>query len=240
MAAVLDPRDRVIMVSGANRGIGGAIARCLHDKGYLLSLGIRGTTAMQAAKDEFDPNRVTIHRHEACDRALNEAWVAATVDRFGRLDGLVNAAGVLLPVSIEEDDEARYNELWAVNVMGPLRMTRLALPHLKAAGNGRIVNVASLSGKRVAGDNAGYPMSKFAVVALSHATRRVGWDAGVRVTALCPGYVATDMVAEVHNPAPEDMIQPEDLAELVATVIGMPNNAAVAELLVNWRYEDVL
>ncbi len=228
------------MVSGANRGIGRAIARCLHDKGYCLSLGIRDATAIEAAKGSFDTMRVMAHRHEARDRALNEAWVAATVDRFGRLDGLVNAAGILLPVGIEEDAEARYNDLWAVNVMGPLRLTRLALPHLRAAGNGRIVNVASLSGKRVAGDNAGYPMSKFAVVALSHATRRVGWHDGVRVTALCPGYVATDMVAEVENPVPEDMIQPEDLAELVAMVIALPNNAVVAELLVNWRHEDTL
>ena len=237
---MLDPRDRVIMVSGANRGIGGAIARCLYDKGYRLSLGIRSPEAMQTAKDVFDPGRVTIHRHEACDRALNEAWVAATVERHGRLDGLVNAAGILLSVGIEEDDEARYNELWSVNVMGPLRLTRLALPYLRASGNGRIVNVASLSGKRVAGDNAGYPMSKFAVVALSHATRRIGWADGVRVTALCPGYVATDMVADVHNPAPEQMTQPEDLAELVATVIALPNNAAVAELMVNWRHEQIL
>lgn len=237
---MLNPQDRVIMVSGANRGIGRAVARCLHDKGYRLSLGIRDATAMQVAKGSFDSDRAMIHRHEARDRALNEAWVTATIEHFGRLDGLVNAAGILLPVGIEEDDEARYNDLWAVNVMGPLRLTRLALPHLRAAGNGRIVNVASLSGKRVAGDNAGYPMSKFAVVALSQATRRIGWDGGVRVTALCPGYVATDMVAEVHNPTAEDMIQPEDLAELVATVIALPNNAAVAELMVNWRHEDAL
>jgi NADP-dependent 3-hydroxy acid dehydrogenase YdfG len=237
---MLSPRDRVIMISGANRGIGRAIARCLYDKGYRLSLGIRDQAALRAAEGEFDPGRVAVHRHEARDPALNQAWVAATVDRFERLDGLVNAAGILLSAGIEEDAEARYDEMWAVNVMGPLRLTRMALPHLKAAGSGRVVNLASLSGKRVAGDNAGYPMSKFAVVALSHATRRAGWDAGVRVTALCPGYVATEMVAEVRDPPPEEMIQPDDLAELVATVIALPNNAAVAELLVNCRREDAL
>lgn len=76
---MLNPQDRVIMVSGANRGIGRAIARCLHGKGYRLSLGIRDATAMQAAKDSFDAGRVMIHRHEARDRALNEAWVAGTI-----------------------------------------------------------------------------------------------------------------------------------------------------------------
>ena len=124
--------------------------------------------------------------------------------------------------------------------MGPLALTRVALPYLRAAGSGRIVNLASLSGKRVAGDNAAYPLSKFAVVALSHATRRAGWEDGVRVTALCPGYVATDMVSDVSDPPAEAMIQPADLAELAATVIALPNTASVAEILVSCRFEDSL
>lgn len=228
---MLNPEGRVIMVSGANRGIGNAIARRLHDNGYSLSLGVRDPAALGQAR--FDAERVMVERYEARERPTSDAWVAATVARFGRLDGLVNAAGILLPVNLEDDAEDRYDELWAVNVMGPLRLTRLSLPHLRAAGSGRVVNVASLSGKRVAGGNTGYPMSKFAVVALGQATRRAGWADGVRVTTLCPGYVATDMVAEVSDPPASEMIQPEDLAVLVATVIALPNTAAVNELLVH-------
>jgi NAD(P)-dependent dehydrogenase (short-subunit alcohol dehydrogenase family) len=99
--------------------------------------------------------------------------------------------------------------------------------------------VVSLSGKRVRGDSAAYPMSKFAALALSHATRRAGWDDGVRVTAVCPAAVATDMTRHFKQPD-EDKIQPEDLAELVATVMALPNNASVAELMVNCRFEDML
>jgi NADP-dependent 3-hydroxy acid dehydrogenase YdfG len=237
---MLPVADRVIMVSGANRGIGLAVARTLCDKGYRLSLGGRDTAALEAATADFPTEQVLRHRYEARERAAAAAWVQATARRFGAIDGLVNAAGILLPVGIEQDDEERFEALWAVNVMGPLRLTRLALPHLRATGHGRVVNLASLSGKRVAGDNAGYAMSKFAVVALSHATRRAGWADGVRVTALCPGYVATDMVAEVGDPPAEAMIQPADLAELVATVLALPNTASLAELLVNCRLEDAV
>ncbi len=237
---MLPAEGRVIMVSGANRGIGHAVARVLHGKGYSLSLGARDPAKLAAITVAFAPARVLTQAYEASDKASAAAWVAATAARFGRIDGLVNAAGILRPVSVEDDDDEAFDELWRINVMGPLRLTRAALPHLKAAGAGRIVNLASLSGKRVPGPGAGYAMSKFAVVALSHATRQTAWDAGVRVTALCPGYVATDMVAAVADPPAEAMIQPTDLAELVATVLALPNTAAVAELPVNCRLEDTV
>ena len=237
---MIPAEQRVVMVSGANRGIGLAVACCLEGRGYRLSLGARDPATLEAAADGFAPERVLRHAYEAADRDSAAAWVAATLAHYGRLDALVNAAGIIGPATLESDPDEAFDELWRVNLMGPLRLTRLALPHLKAAGSGRVVNLASLSGKRLAGGNAGYAISKFAVVALSHATRRAGWEDGVRVTALCPGYVATDMVAEVTDPPAEAMIQPADLAELVATVIALPNTASIAELLVNCRFEDTV
>ena len=237
---MLPATGRVIMVSGAGRGIGLAIARALHARGHGLSLGARDPERLAAAIADFADDRVMTHRFEATDAANNAAWVAATVDRFGRLDGLVNNAGIVGPATLDDADEAALDALWAVNVKGPTRMIRLAMPHLRRAGHGRIVTIASLSGKRVANDNAGYAMSKFAVVALTHAARRAGWDDGVRATALCPGLVATDMSANFTAVAREDMIQPEDLAALVATVIALPNTASVAEIPVNCRFEAML
>ncbi len=232
---MLEIPGRVIMISGANRGIGHAIAHCLLDKGYSLSLGARDPGSIGLAGES-----VMAHPYDAADAASNEAWVAATVERFGRIDGLVNNAGIALNTSIEDADETAYDQMWEINVKGPLRMTRLALPHLRASGAGRIVNVASLSGKRVAGSSAGYAMSKFAVMALSHATRKAGWDDGVRVTALCPSYVATDMTSKVTSFPRGEMIDAADLAELAAIALALLNNAAVAELLVNCRFEPML
>ena len=124
--------------------------------------------------------------------------------------------------------------MWEVNVKGPLRLTRLALPHLRRSGSGRVINMASMSAKRVKGDVLpGYSMTKYALLALSHAVRQIGWDDGIRVTAMCPGPVATDMM----DPDDETITQPEDLADLVATVIELPNTASVSELLITCRLD---
>ena len=237
---MLAPDGRVIMVSGANRGIGLAIARCLHGKGYSLSLGARDTAKLDAATADMAGGRLMTHAYDATDAASNEAWVATTAERFGRIDGLVNNAGIGLDANIEDDDEDAFDRMWAVNAKGPLRMIRLALPHLRASGSGRIVNLSSLSGKRVTNVGTGYAMSKFALMAVSHGARRAAWDDGVRVTALCPGMVQTDMTADLTDFPHHEMIQPEDLAELAALAIALPNTASVAEMLVNCRYEDML
>ena len=130
---MLDPSDRVIMVSGANRGIGRAIAECLAAKGYVLSLGARRPEDLAGLAGE----RVLAHAYDAQHLASAEDWVEDTVDRFGRIDGLVNNAGILLDARLEEGDEAAFDRLWHINVKGPLRLTRLTMPHLKASGAGR-------------------------------------------------------------------------------------------------------
>jgi NAD(P)-dependent dehydrogenase (short-subunit alcohol dehydrogenase family) len=237
---MLDPAGRAVMISGANRGIGRAIAEKLYARGYCLSLGARVVGSLDRVTAGWDAVRVLTHRYDAGDRASHAAWVDATLSRFGRLDILVNNAGTNRRVAIMDDDEAALDDIWRVNCKAPLNMIRLAMPHLEAAGNGRIVNVASLSGKRVKNDNVGYAMSKFAVMALTHAARQRGWDKGVRATAVCPSFVRTDMTAGSAKVAPSTMIDPGDLAELVATLIALPNTAAVAELLVNCRLEDMV
>lgn len=117
------------------------------------------------ASANMNDEQVMTHVYDADDAANNEAWVQATVDRFGRIDGLVNNAGI---------DEDAYDRMWAVNAKAPLRMIHLALPRLKAVGSGRMINVSSLSGKRIANVGNGYTMSKFAVMALSHGAHRAG------------------------------------------------------------------
>jgi NAD(P)-dependent dehydrogenase (short-subunit alcohol dehydrogenase family) len=226
------------MISGANRGIGLAVARELANAGLALSLGVRRPAGF--ADPLAQAADVLVHRYDAHERDAAKEWVDATIARFGRIDVLVNNAGISRHVGLEEGSEDDLDELLAVNVKAPFRVIRAALPHLKASGAGRVVNVASLSGKRVKNLNAGYQMSKHAVVALTHAVRRAGWEHGIRATALCPGFVETDMTARVTDMPRDEMTDPADLARLVATVVALPNNAAIAELLVNCRYENMI
>lgn len=232
---MLKPDGRVIMISGANRGIGLATARVLHDAGFSLSLGARKPETLRDLIAGWDSERVTTGRYEAEDQQTHQDWIDATVGRFGRIDGLVNNAGVLESISVEEGTDADLDRMWAINVKAPLSMTRKALPHLRRCGAGRIINVASLAGKVVYDSGIGYSMTKFAAVALSHATRHAGWEDGVRCTALCPGYVATDMTARVESVPQEEMIPPGDLAEIVLTILSLSNAASVAEIAVNCR-----
>lgn len=229
----------VVLVSGANRGIGAAVASELLANGYRVSMGARRPGSLVEAHGPEDRN--THYAEFDAFRADTAAqWVSRALERFGRIDALVNNAGSAEQVSLHDDNEDALDRLWAVNAKAPLRLTRLCLPHLERSGRGRIVNIASLSGKRVKNAFVGYNMTKFAMMGLTHTTRHVAWDKGVRATVICPSFVRTDMSAYTDKLKPEDMIQPETIAQMVRTAIELPNNAAVAEMLVNCRLEDML
>jgi NAD(P)-dependent dehydrogenase (short-subunit alcohol dehydrogenase family) len=233
----------VVLISGASRGIGRAIAEDLLQHGYRLSLGARDPDTLQqalAAQFPASIEQFRCHRYDALDNASAARWVDDSVATFGGIDVLVNNAGIGTPLTIEDDDDDALDTVWAVNVKAPLRMTRLCLPHLKVSGHGRVVNVASLSGKRARNPQVAYSMSKFAVMALTHTTRQIGWEHGIRATAVCPGFVQTDMTRHVTKVDRDDMIPPDAIATLVRTAIALPNNAAMAEMLVNCRLEDML
>jgi NADP-dependent 3-hydroxy acid dehydrogenase YdfG len=226
------------MISGANRGIGLAIAERLYGDGYTLSLGARRLESLARFLAGVEPGRTLAHVYEAGGKRSAAEWVGATAERFGRIDAVVNNAGIGHDFTIEDEDESLLDAMWEVNAKGPLRVIRAAFPHLKASGAGRIVNIASLSGKRVAGQAlTGYAMSKYATMALTHGVRYSGWKHGIRATAICPGFVATDMSADVTSIAQAEMIQPESIAALVATVLSLPNTASVTEIPVNCRLE---
>ena len=228
---MVSTQARVVMVSGASRGIGHAIARRLYADGYRVSLGMRtppaGIPGMAA-------DRLLLSPYEAGDAATAQAWVAATLDRFGRIDAVVANAGIYLDADVESGAEEDLDALWDINVKGPWRLIQAAFPHLKRSGAGRVVGIASMSGKRLKSARmTGYAMSKFALMALIQGVRRSGWEHGIRATAICPGYVATDMTSDVTALAPEAMTPPATIAALVSMAIGLPNEAAMPELAVN-------
>ncbi len=235
-----DAREKVIMISGANRGIGAAVAEHLYGLGYRLSLGSRGARRPGGLAN-WDEDRVLLQDYDAETAEHATEWVAATRAAFGRIDGLVNNAGIYRGVSLDDGDIEELDELWRVNMRAPFLLIRAALPSLRKAGQGRVINVASASGKRIAGPGAGYAMSKFAIVALTHQVRRDAWDDGVRATALCPGFVNTDMAAGITvERSPESMTQPEDLAGIVALLLSLPNTASIAEVIIQSTYESMI
>lgn len=232
--ASLSSDGRVVMISGAARGLGRAVARRLLDDGFTVSLGARDLDALTAAHEAVPEARRHFSTYDADDQATAENWVGATVERFGRIDALINNAGILRQFELEDGDaEDKLDELYRTNVRGPLTLTRLVFPHLRRCGQGRVVNINSLSGLRVGRDDfVGYSMSKFALSALSHATRKAGFGDGVRTTNLCPSLMDTEMVSALG--APEELkIRPESVADMVSMLLALPNTASVAELPIN-------
>ena len=228
---------RTLLISGASRGIGRAIAERLLADGHRLSLGVRNPAGLRDTS--LDHPSVLLHPYNAEDPAAAEAWVAASVNQFGAIDTLIHSAGVFsrVPLLFESDQKREIQQLWDVNVMGPWWLTRAAWPQLAAHGAGRIVVLVSMSGKRSKGRLAGYTASKFALMGLCQTMRNEGWEQGIRVTAICPSWVNTDMAAAVNAMPKEAMSQPADIAALTAQLLELPNSCVPFELAVNCNLE---
>lgn len=231
------PAGRVALISGGNRGIGAAIAGRLAADGWRLSLGIRSP---RAACEPPGGSATLVHAYDARRRGSEKVWVEASVGRFGRIDAVIANAGVMIAKSVVEADDSEIDDIYEVNVKAPMRLVRAAWPWLTQAGTGRVINIVSLSGKRVASAQSGlYATSKFAALALTHAIRQSGWNCGVSATAICPGFVATDMAAGAPG-RPDQLTQPEDVARAVAFALDLPNTASIAEIPINWALEPAL
>lgn len=228
---------RVALISGASRGIGDHVAAELLRQGWAVSLGMRNPVMPQwAAAHEED---VHLAAYDANDAAAEKRWADDALQRFGRIDAIVANAGIMIPKTVIEADDDDIDAMLAVNVKAPRRLVKSAWDALCESGQGRVIVLASLSGKRVKSALAGsYSLSKFAAVALAHGIRQAGFDKGVRATAICPGFVATDMAAALSERPAAQMTQPADLARIIAMLLSLPNEASVAEFAINCQLEE--
>ncbi|MDZ5449471.1 SDR family NAD(P)-dependent oxidoreductase [Labrys sp. ZIDIC5] len=227
--------QRVALISGANRGIGQAVAAELASRGWRLSLGMRRPEQPAWA----DRDRVHLQAYDAADPRAEAAWSAEALKRFGRIDAIVANAGIMIPKNVIEAEDEDLDAMLAVNVKAPRRLAKAAWQALSESGSGRVIVIASLSGKRVKSSRAGlYSISKYAAVALAHGIRHEGFERGIRATAICPGFVATDMALGLTDRAAEKMTSPHDLARIIAMLIDLPNEASVAEFTINCQLEE--
>ena len=231
---------KVVMISGANRGIGKVIAEKLSQEGYLLSLGIRNSKSLPDSLSSISETKLICNSYDAKVPQNAKSWINGTIEHFGRIDVLINNAGILHSMGFEDDSEELLDEMWEVNAKAPLRLTRLAFPYLRKSGSGRVIDIISMSGKRVKGNWVGYSMSKYAALAVSHTARLQGWEDGIRVTAICPGYVQSEMT-EINAPnvKQEIMSRPKDIARIISTLLLLPNESHVPEILMNCVFETV-
>jgi 3-oxoacyl-[acyl-carrier protein] reductase len=184
-------QDRACIITGGSRGVGLATAKRLRAEGAELLLIGRGEGALVAAAAECGGAQwlaLDITAPDAGERAA-----AACLERFGRLDVLVNNAGTSTVRSIDELDDAEWQAQWEIHVMAPMRMMRAAIPAMRERGWGRVVNVSSSSGKRPGQRNVAYSVTKAAELSLSRAYADAYARDGVLINAVAPGPVASEL-----------------------------------------------
>ena len=185
--------DHVVLVTGASAGIGEALALQLADRGCRLALAARGADALESVAEACrrrGAEAVAIPT-DVADEAACRAFVGRAVEAFGRIDALVNNAGISMWARFDEmEDLEPLRRIMRVNYFGAVYGTHAALPHLKAS-RGRIVNVASLTGKTGVPTRTGYAASKHAMAGFFDSLRIELLDSGVTVTTAFPGFVAT-------------------------------------------------
>ena len=219
--------ERAALVTGGSSGIGLAIARMLAGEGYGLTLVSRRPEKIEAAAAELDANAVAadLGAPDECARA-----VAAHRDRFGRLDVLVNSAGIGIGGRVEDLPAKHLDLHLGVNLRGLFLVTQAGIPLLRES-HGWIVNLASIAGTLPTPGLAVYGATKAAVIALTRSLNEELDADGVRAVAICPGFVDTPM-AEWSGIEPAEMIRPEDCAEVVRMCLRLGPRARIPQVVI--------
>lgn len=222
----MDLSGKVAFVTGASRGIGAAVARALSSKGAAVGLASR-------RGDDLGLPKALGLACDVSDRVAVEEAVAATVERFGRLDVCVANAGVGSYHSLVDTPVEHIEEMIDVNLKGTIYAIRASIPHLIAAGGGDVVTVASEAGRRGLPGEAVYCASKFGQVGLTRALDHELREHGIRCTNVCPGGVATDFaLADGYGRTTDvldGMMSAEDVADVVLFCVTRPRGHRILE-----------
>ncbi|GLK73950.1 SDR family oxidoreductase [Ancylobacter dichloromethanicus] len=231
------PLDKIVLVTGASSGIGAGIARELGRAGARLVLGARRTERLEALANEIG-GEVLVRRLDVTDRADVAAFAHAARQRFGRVDVIVNNAGImpLSPMASLKVEE--WDRMVDVNIKGVLHGIAAVLPEMTARGSGHIVNIASIGALAVSPTAAVYCATKFAVRALSDGLRQE--NDRLRVTCIHPGVVESELAHTITDPvAAEAMrsyraiaLQPDAIGRAVRYAIEQPDDVDVSEIVV--------
>ncbi|MDX6409175.1 MAG: meso-butanediol dehydrogenase / (S,S)-butanediol dehydrogenase / diacetyl reductase [Gaiellaceae bacterium] len=219
--------DKAALVTGGSSGIGFAIASMLRENGFALTLAARTRTKVEVAAEALGAHPVAadVANADDCRRLVDEHR-----QQHGRLDVLVNSAGVGIAGSIDELDTKHIDLQLNVNLRGTMLVTAAALPLLRESG-GLIVNLASIAGTIPSPQLPVYGASKAAVIQFTNTLNRGEEKHGIRATAISPGFVDTPMAQWAPIPT-DEMIRPEDCAEIVRTLLNLSPHARIPHVVV--------
>lgn len=235
---------RVALVTGASSGIGEATALALAAAGASVAVSGRRMERLEALVERIKaaggvslalPGDVAVE--EDANRSVQD-----TVAKFGRIDILINSAGVNEAGGIESLSIDQWRRVIDINLMGTIHVCRAAFTHMKAQGAGDIVNISSTAGRRASAKFAAYATSKFGLTGFTEALRQEGGQAGVRVCIIEPGATATDIASSISDPQWREVIQQHthkagamaatDIADAIMLAVQLPRRANITRILI--------
>jgi NADP-dependent 3-hydroxy acid dehydrogenase YdfG len=232
----------VAIVTGASSGIGEATAAALADAGASVVLAARRTEELEALAERIESagGDALVVPTDVTDEGDIDALVDATTDEYGRIDVLVNNAGVMLLEPLERADRSNLRQMVEVNLLGLMNLTHAVLPVMQEQGSGHIVNVSSVAGRQASADSSGYNATKFGVNAFTEAVRQEVTTEGIRTTVIEPGAVDTELATHIPDEqvleqfAEMDlpMLHPDDIARGIVYATSQPDRVDVNEILI--------
>lgn len=226
---------RVALVTGAGRGLGEAICNTLSDAGATIAaadLCAEGAEQVAGRLRQKGRKAIALPLDVGDEEQIGNA-LARTVDSFGRLDVLVNNAGIDYTLSAEEMTLAQWDRVIRTNLRGPFAMSKCCFPLMRKQGGGHIVNIVSTAAKRAWANASAYHASKWGLLGLSHALHVEGRPHGVKVTAIVAGGMRTPFLLERFPDIDVNVLQdPKNVAETVRFCLTLPKETVIPELMV--------
>jgi NADP-dependent 3-hydroxy acid dehydrogenase YdfG len=232
--------NKVVVITGASSGLGEAATRRLARDGAKLVLGARRIERLEALARELSLPEGSVLKTDVTDPAQVKALVDQAVKLHGRVDVLINNAGLMPHSPLERAKIAEWNQMIDVNIKGVLYGIAAALPHMQVQKSGHIINVSSVAGHKVGKNNAVYSATKHAVRVISEGLRQEVKPYNIRTTIISPGAVATELpnniteqdVSEGINAFYEEYaISPDSFGSIVAFAMSQPDDVDINEVL---------
>lgn len=230
-------REKIALVTGASRGIGKAVALGLAQEGYRVCLLSRNEKALQAVAEEMidtfsipDAQKPLIYACDVANADQVNAAVEDIIQKCGHIDVLLNNAGIMRLGTIE--NQMHFKELLEINLVGAFNILHATVPHMKKRQRGHIFILSSLCGKVGFAGVGAYTATKFGLIGLAESLFSELAPHHVKVTSLCPSYVATQMVAHVEYPPADLMIAPHDIWLIMRGLLSLSQAACVREVII--------
>jgi NADP-dependent 3-hydroxy acid dehydrogenase YdfG len=235
-------KNKIVVVTGASSGLGEATARLLSAQGATVVLGARRADRLQALAKEIEAGggKALALETDVTRREQVKALVDAAVQTYGRIDVMINNAGLMPQAPLEQLKVDEWDRMIDVNLKGVTYGIAAALPHMQRQKSGHFVNVSSVAGHRVGPGFAVYAATKFAVRALSEGLRQEVKPYNIRTTVISPGAVATELPNTVSDPAAAERLRgfyaqvavpAESFARAVAFALSQPPEVDINEIL---------